>query len=75
VHITLPSHQDTVNGDLEMVRADHGISGSLGDLAAVVRDMLIRSIFPQLRVGVGWTAAVDQVLRNQTTSCVHNFFH
>jgi len=39
-------------GDKDMVIVDHGLSGSLGDNAIVVRDMLMRSIFPQLRVGL-----------------------
>jgi len=47
------------------------IAGSLGDNAATVRDMLMRSIVPQLLIGVEWTAAVDRVLRDQPTSCVH----
>jgi len=56
-----------------MVIVDHGLSGSLRDNAIVVRDMLMRSIFPQLRVGLARTAAVERVLRDQPISGVHQF--
>jgi chromosome segregation ATPase len=61
--------------DLAIATADYGLSGSLGDNAIAVRDMLLRLIFPQLRVGEAWSAAVERVLREQPTTCVYQFFH
>jgi len=73
---SLHAYQSTIppryaEEDLEVDKADYEITERWGNNAGLTRNLLTRSLFPELRVGVDWTVAVEGVT---DFKCQSNFF-
>jgi len=59
--------------DVKVARFEFGMARILGDQPVQSRRSLLQSMYPELREGADWTAAIDLNFRDQPTMNINSF--